>query len=121
MVRVAAAFLTLGLVLTGCSQAQEAVENTVEQATELAQNARYCVQAARVAQAVQARDVDTAVSAGESLVQVAPDEIVDEAQLILDAARQAQDGDPSALQSDEVQAAAQTLSDFTRDTCDPTS
>lgn len=120
MTRVAAAFVLAGLVLTGCAEAQDTVDDAVRRATELAQTARYCAQAARVAQAVESRDVDAAVSAGEDLVAVAPEEILEEAQTILDAAKDAQAGDPSGFESQEVQAAAQTLSTYTRDTCDPT-
>jgi aspartokinase len=120
MTRLAVALLAAGLLLTGCAEAQDAVEEGISRATELAQNARYCVQAARVAQAVESRDVDAAVSAGEDLVAVAPEEILEEAQTILDAAKAAQAGDPSAMETQEVQAAAQTLANYTRDTCDPT-
>jgi len=120
MTRVAAALLAAGLLLTGCAEAQDAVEDGVGRATELAQNARYCVQAARVAQAVNARDARSAISAGEDLVAVAPEEILEEAQTILEAAKAADAGDPAAFETQEVQAAAQTLATHTRDTCDPT-
>lgn len=120
MIRIAAASLAVGLLLTGCAEAQDAVEEGISRATELAQNARYCAQAARVAQAVSARDVQSAISAGEDLVAVAPEEILEEAKTILEAARAAEAGDPAAFETQEVQAAAQTLASYTRDTCDPT-
>ncbi len=111
--------------LTGCDQVRDTVEQATDQAQEavgdLADTAEFCLRAVEVARAVDDRDVDAAVSAGEALVAVAPDDIRADAQLVLDAAREAQGGNFAALQSDEVQAAAQRLRTATEDTCNPTS
>lgn len=116
------ALLLAATVIGGaCSQVQDTVDQAQEQVDEVVETAQYCAHALELAQAVEARDVDAAVSAGRDLVEVAPDEIADDAQRLLEAAEQAQDGDPSALQSDEVQQSAERLRTYTEDTCDPTS
>ena len=121
--RTAPIALLLGVaLLTGaCSQVEEAVGAAAAEATQVVDTARYCAQAIQVAQAVDARDVDAAVDAGRGLVEVAPPELVDDARTVLDAAERAQDGDLSALQDEQVQAAADRLRTATEQTCDPTS
>lgn len=107
-------------LLTGaCAEVEQAVDEASERAAEVAETARYCAQALDVAQAVAAQDVDAAVTAGEELVEVAPPEIADDAEVVLEAAQRAQDGDMAALQEDEVVAAAQRLRTETEETCSP--
>lgn len=115
--------LLLAAVLVGgaCSQVQDTVDEAQEQVDEVVETAQYCADALALAQAVEARDVDAAVSAGRDLVEVAPDEIADDAQRLLEAAEQAQEGDMSALQSDEVRQSAERLRTYTEDTCNPAS
>ena len=119
--RTAPIALLLGAaLLTGaCSEVQEAVDQATERASEVADTARYCVQALEVAQAVADRDVDAAVEAGRELVEVAPPELEEDARTLLDAAEQAQGGDLSALEDEEVTAAAQRLRTATEETCSP--
>lgn len=121
--RTSVTVLLLAVALVGgaCSQVQDTVEEAQEQVDEVVETAEYCAHALALAQAVEARDVDAAVSAGRDLVEVAPDEIADDAQRLLEAAEQAQDGDMSALQSDEVQQSAERLRTYTEDTCNPAS
>lgn len=121
--RTSVTVLLLAVALVGgaCSQVQDTVDEAQEQVDEVVETAEYCAHALALAQAVEARDVDAAVSAGRDLVEVAPDEIADDAQRLLEAAERAQDGDMSALQSDEVQQSAERLRTYTEDTCDPTS
>lgn len=116
------ALLLAATVVGGaCSQVRDTVDRAEEQVDEVVETAEYCGHAFELARAVEARDVDAAVSAGRDLVEVAPEEIADDAQRLLEAAEQAQDGDMSALQSDEVQQSAERVRTHTEDTCDPTS
>ena len=75
--RTAPAALLLGAaLLTGaCAEVQDAVGQASERANDVAETARYCVQAIEVAQAVSSQDVDAAVEAGRELVEVAPDRL----------------------------------------------
>lgn len=111
--------VTAALVTGACGQVGQAVDGAVERADRVADTARYCVQAIEVARAVGDRDVDTAVEAGQELVEVAPPEIADDARTLLDAAQRARDGDAEALQSDDVVEAAERLRETTEDECRP--
>lgn len=114
------ALLLGGALLTGaCADVEQAVDQASERANEVAETARYCVQALEVAHAVSDRDVDAAVEAGRELVEVAPAEIADDARVVLDAAERAQGGDMAALEEDEVVAAADRLRTTTEATCSP--
>ena len=109
------------LALSACSEAEEAISQASEQVQEVAQTAQYCYHAFEVSEAIEAQDLDRAISAGEELVATAPAEIEATAATLLEAARQAAEGDLTVLQDEEVQREAQYLEEFTRDTCDPTS
>lgn len=115
----AAVLLGTALLVGGCTQVEQAVEEASERAHEVAETARYCVEAIDVAQAIADSDVEAAVTAGEELVEVAPEELADDARLLLDAARRAQDGELSALEEPEVVAAAERLRTATERTCSP--
>ena len=115
-----AAFLLGAALLTGaCAEVQDAVGQASERANDVAETARYCVQAIDVAQAVSSQDVDAAVEAGRELVEVAPEGIADDARTVLDAAERAQGGDVEALQQDAVVEAAENLRTQTEATCSP--
>lgn len=116
-----AVLLGAALLTGACSQVEQAVGEAADQATQVVDTARYCAQAIQVAQAIDDRDVDAAVAAGRDLVEVAPPELVEDARTVLQAAERAQDGDLSALQDEQVQAAADRLRAATEQTCDPTS
>lgn len=125
--RTAAALVAvLALGASGCDavsevadDARQAVEDGVDAARETADLVQFCTQAIRVAQAIDDRDVDAAVEAGERMVELAPEEIAAETQVLLDAAKQAQDGNNQALQTEEVQQAAADVRDWTTEHCDP--
>lgn len=109
------------IALSGCSQIDQVVDEAQTQVAEVADTLEFCSTAVQLADAVDSQDVDAAVTAGEAFVGKAPDEIRPDAELVLAAAREAQDGDPSALQSAEVQDAADRLRAFTVDECNPAS
>lgn len=117
--RPTAVLLAAALLTGACAEVEQAIEQTTSRAEEVVETARYCSQALQVAEAVSSRDVESAVEAGEELVEVAPAEIADDAQVVLEAARRARDGDTGALQEDEVVAAAERLRTATEETCAP--
>lgn len=122
-----AALLLATALLTGaCAEVDQAadqvgqvVDEITTEAEEVVTTARYCAQAIQVAEAVSNRDVDAAVDAGRALVEVAPDELREDAEVVLAAAERAQGGDLSALDDAEVQAAADRLRAATQETCTP--
>lgn len=115
-----AALLLGAALLTGaCAEVEQAVDEASERANQVAETARYCVQAIEVSQAVSDRDVDAAVEAGRELVEIAPPELVDDARIVLEAAERAQGGDTAALQEERVVAAATRLRTATEQTCSP--
>lgn len=111
--------VTAALLSGACSQVDQAVDEAADRADRVVETARYCVQAIEVAKAVSDHDVDSAVEGGQELVEVAPPEIADDARTLLEAAQRAQDGDPEALQAEQVVSAAQRLRDTTEQECRP--
>lgn len=120
------------LAVTGCGDVEEALQEGISQASEVADQARdqvedtsrnvqFCSAALSTAQAVEEGDWDSAVESGENLVEQAPEEIAEDAQTVLDGARAYQDGDQSVVQTDEFQEAAERVGSHTRETCDPRS
>lgn len=117
--RTAAVLAIFALAGAGCAEVVDVAQETVDQAQETVERTQFCVAAARVAQAMQAQDFEAAVSAGEDMVAHAPQEVAGPAQFLLDAAREAQAGDDSALRSQEGRDAADTVARYTQDRCDP--
>ena len=120
------------LALTGCGDIEEAVEDGISQASEVADQAReqvedtsrnvqFCSAALSTAQAIEKQDWESAIEAGEDLVAHAPEEIAQDAQTVLDGARSYHDGDQSVVQTDEFRDAAERVESYTRETCDPRS
>lgn len=121
MRRSVIAIAVLALAAPACSQASDLVSDAQEQVSDAAQTAEFCISALRLANAVEARDVDAIVDAGEALVDDAPDEIRGDAEFLLDAGRQAQAGDAASLDGDDVTAAGERVRSFTEDRCNPLS
>ena len=107
------------LLLAGCASVEDAVDDVQSRVETAVETAEFCTDAVALARAADARDVDAAIAAGEALEDSAPDEIQPDVTLVLDAAIAARDGDPSALESDEVRAAGERLRTFTEDRCVP--
>lgn len=103
------------VALAGCST----VEDAQQAAGDAIDRVEYCVAAVRIVDAVQGQDLEAAISAGEDLVANAPDDVAADAQVVLDAARQAQAGDAAALDAEAVTAAADRLQASVREDCDP--
>lgn len=121
MRRVLATTLLSVLVLTGCSETADVVEEATQQAEEAVETVQYCSAAIRLADAVQSEDWANAIDAGEDMVETAPDEIAAEAQTVLEGARRLSQGEMEVAEDPEFQQAAQAVQEFTRDRCDPTS
>lgn len=120
------------LALTGCGDIEQAVEDGISQASEVADQARdqiedtsrnvqFCSAALSTAQAIEEQDWESAIESGENLVEQAPDEIAEDAQTLLDGARAYDDGDTSVVQTDDFREAAERVESYTRETCDPRS
>ena len=103
----------------GCGAVDDAVEDVQTRVETAVETAAFCSDAVVLAQAADDRDVEAAIAAGEALQDSAPDEIAGDVTLVLDAAVAARDGDPSALQSEEVRAAGDRIRTFTEDRCLP--
>lgn len=131
MRRLLPSFLVAALAVAGCgvddavregiSEASEVAEDARQQIEDTSRNVRFCAAALSTARAAQDQDWAAAIEHGEELVATAPDEIADDARVVLEGARAYRDGDPSAVQSEEFRAAAERLDEFTRETCDPRS
>ena len=119
MRRHVAVLAVAALAGTACDGAGQLVEDARTQVEEAAETAEFCVAALRVAAAVDSRDVDALVRAGEAFVADAPDEVRPDAQLLLDAGRRARDGDEAALADPAVTDAAARVRDVTEQRCNP--
>jgi hypothetical protein len=124
--RAGALLAALALGASACSAvdgvvdgAQQAIEDGVDAAREAGDLIRFCTAAARVAKAVDDQDLEAAVSAGTNLLAEAPSEIRLDAEIVLNGATRARDGDRAALRTPEFQNAAKAVRDFTADRCDP--
>lgn len=132
MRRLLLTFGIAALALAGCGDIEDAVQDGVSQASEVASQARqqiedtsrnvqFCSAALSTAQAVERQNWESAIESAENLVEEAPDEIAEDAQTLLEGARAYQDGDQAAVQTDEFREAAERVESYTRETCDPRS
>lgn len=122
MTRWLATAVVATALLAGCGGADavsDAVTDVASDAEEKVELARYCVAALDLVQAIDDRDADAAVDAGERLVEHAPDAIRADAETVLAAAEEARGGDLEALQRQEVQRSAEAVRTFTTENCDP--
>ena len=107
--------------LSACADAQQAIDGAVssvsEQAGDVAENVTYCTAAGRVAIAVNNEDWDTAIEHGETMVANAPDDIVGDAQAVLDGARELKNGNRAVAADPNFRASADRVEDFTREFC----
>ncbi|MFT5222279.1 MAG: hypothetical protein ACI867_000578 [Glaciecola sp.] len=124
--RAGALLAALALGASACSAvgdvvdgAQQAIEDGVDAAREAGDLIKFCTAAVRVAQAVEDEDLEAAVNAGTNMLAEAPAEIHLEAEIVLDGATRARDGDRAALGTQEFQDAAKAVRNFTADRCDP--
>ena len=108
------------LSLSACGEAAETVGDVAEEADETVQLVEFCTAALDVVQAVGAEDKGAAISAAQTMVNEAPEEIAPEAETVLNGVEAAQNGDTEALQSQEFQNAAQEIETYTRENCNPT-
>lgn len=108
-------------VRDGISEASEVARDAREQIEDTSREVRFCAAALSTARAAQNQNWEAAIESGEELVATAPDQIADDARTVLEGARAYEDGDESAVRSEEFHAAAERLDEYTRETCDPRS
>lgn len=81
--------------------------------------AQFCVDAAQAAQAVRDGDYGQALNQAQDAFENAPDEIRPEVAKLIEAAERFAEGDRTAADDPDVQAALEDVESFTRDRCDP--
>jgi hypothetical protein len=116
---LAVGLLSLGLV--ACEQTQELVQDAQETVEEGLQTFQWCTAAFRLGAAVENQDAQAALDAARDLEANAPEELQDDAALLLAAAQDAADGDVEALGNQDVREAGQRVAQEARDRCDPSS
>lgn len=117
--KAVALLAAVAMATSACGAVTEAAIDTRNAAEDAIELAQFCLAAARVAQAVQGNDLEAAAAAGQDLVDHAPDEILPSATFLLEAAKKAQAGDTSQLQSAQGRSALDEVARFTQDQCDP--
>jgi uncharacterized lipoprotein NlpE involved in copper resistance len=110
----------VAVILVGCDEAEEALEDATERAQDTEQMVRYCTAALELGQAVRDQDEQQAVDAAGTAAENAPDEIADEAEQAHQGAQRLADGDHSVLEDEEFRAAVEAVSTHAREECDPT-
>lgn len=134
--RLVTTVIGLGLLLGGCSTAQDVLDGGFEggldgavadararaddllaQGRELAQTFEWCAGAAQLSQAVASGDVEGARAAADKLRTTAPEDLSEDLRTVAEAAARAQVGDPRVFLDDEVQAAASDVYAYAVELC----
>ncbi len=114
------AIAVLGLSAAACEQVGAAVDNATAAAGNAVDRVEFCAAALQAVQAANDRDLDGAISAGQRMVDNAPDDVRADAEFILREVTAAKEsGDLSRLDSQEFRDTAQRLQTNARDNCDP--
>lgn len=115
---VQAALLVVGA--TACADARDSVDSLRSEADELTETAAFCLSVTRAIAAIEAGSPVTAADAAAEVLARAPDDLRDDARLVIDTVQRARDGDRGALEEPEFTAAVDRLWSRTRERCDPT-
>jgi hypothetical protein len=110
----------VAVLLVGCDEAEQALEDTTERAQDTEQTVRYCTAAFELGQAVRDQDEQQAVDAAGTAAENAPAEIADDAERAHEGAQRLADGDHSVLEDEEFRASVEAVSTHARQECDPT-
>lgn len=116
-----AALGVLAAGLSACGEIGDQVASVRESAEDAVDRVEFCASAVRVADALASRDLAAAETAARDAAADAPDEIRPQLRVVLDGIEAAQSGDEQVLDSPEFRQAAEQVTAYTRDTCDPTS
>lgn len=122
--RVRPLLLVLALLLVGssaCASTMERVDEARSSSQQLTETARFCLTLARAVAAHEAGSPGTAADAAEELLVQAPPEVRDDARIVAEALRRAQDGDTDALNDPALHDTLERLQETARELCDPTS
>jgi hypothetical protein len=115
---VQAALLVVGA--SACSDARDGVDSLRSEAEELTETTAFCLSVTRAIAAIEAGSPVTAADAAAEVLTRAPDDIREDARLVVDTVNRARDGDRDALDEPEFQDAVDRLWSRTRELCDPT-
>ncbi len=117
--RSRAVVAVLAVLLASCSDVQDRIDQVRDSASELTDQARFCLTIARTVSAIESGSPQTAAEAAEEAFAQAPEEVRADAEAVLDAIRSTDGGAAEALEDPDVRAAAERLRDRTADLCDP--
>lgn len=115
-----AAVLSAALLLPGCAAVSDTVDETQALVSEGLQRLEWCTAAFRLGNAVAERDLEAGRAALDDLRASAPEELEADIAVITEAVEQAEQGDLSSIEGDEVAAAGQRVRDVAEQQCDPT-
>ncbi len=114
--------LLFALVLVGaigCTDVREQREGAVDAIEQMGERGRFCLSLARAVTAIESASPGTARDAIEEAVTQAPDELLDDVRALADAIRAVEGEGAEGLRDPELQEAARTLHERTRELCDP--
>lgn len=115
---VAVAVLVLGAA--ACADVRDRMDDVRADAEQVTDTARFCLGVARAVAAIEAGSPRTAAEAAAEVLVHAPDDVRADARLVARAVQQAREGDRSAIEDPQFEAAVDRLQDRTREICDPT-
>jgi hypothetical protein len=112
----------LVLATSGCATLVDQAEDLRSGAGELDDQARFCLAVTRALTSLDGgSSTDEASAAAEEVLTRVPDELRDDAEVVAEHLRVAEEaGDRSVLEDPEFRDAAERLRDDTRELCDPT-
>ena len=110
----------LVVVASACSDAREGLDSLRSDAEELTETAAFCLSVTRAIAAIEAGSPVTAAEAAAEVLARAPENLRDDARLVVDTVHRARDGDRNALEEPEFKDAVDRLWAGTREQCDPT-
>lgn len=116
---VLAVALLLGAA--ACSDVADRVDSLRSSTEEMTESVRFCLALARAAAAVETGSPDTAADAAEEVLVHAPTEVRDDARIVVDGMRRAEEAGENPMDDPDVRQALERLRDRTRELCDPPS
>jgi hypothetical protein len=119
--RLPVAALTVVLLVTtaACADVADRLDEVRSDSDEVTQTARFCLSLARAAAAIETGSPDTAADAAEEVLVHAPEDVREDARIVVEGIRRAEERGERAWEDPEVREAIERLRERTRDLCDP--